>query len=363
MIAPSRREFLASLAGATAGVVFASPAVLRAARREVTIRGRRVKVVDGHAHCAVPEVLDVLKDSPMARGVRTSLAAPGVAAAPLVFAAERLRQMDEQGIDVQVLSINPFWYSAERDLARQIIDVQNERLAALCATHPDRFVALASVALQHPDLAARQLDDAVKQRGMRGAAIGGSVDGEELSSARFDPFWAKAQELDALIFIHPQGFPEIQARVKGNGFLSNVIGNPLETTVALSHLMFEGTLDRFPHLRICAAHGGGFLPSYAGRFDHGCLTFPANCTATNQKSPSQYLKQLYFDSLVFTPEGLRHLVAECGASHIVLGTDAPYPWTTTAVDHILGTPGLSDADKIAILGGNLLTLLRIGSKS
>ena len=363
MIAPSRREFLASLAGATAGVVFAGPTVLRAARREVTIRGRRVKVVDGHAHCAIPEVLDVLKDSPMARGVRTGLGAPGVAAAPLVFAAERLRQMDEQGIDVQVLSINPFWYSAERDLATQIIDVQNERLAVLCATHPDRFVALASVALQHPDLAARQLDEAVKQRGMRGAAIGGSINGEELSSARFDPFWAKAQELDALIFIHPQGFPEIQGRVKGNGFLSNVIGNPLETTVALSHLMFEGTLDRFPRLRICAAHGGGFLPSYAGRFDHGCLTFPASCTATNQKSPSQYIRQLYFDSLVFTPEGLRHLVAECGAGHVVLGTDAPYPWTTTAVDLVLGTPGLSDADRIAILGGNLLTLLRIGPRS
>jgi len=361
MITPSRREFLAGFAGATAGVVFVGSTVLRAARREVTIGGRRVKVVDGHAHCAIPEVLDVLKDSPLGRTVRTSLAAPGLAGAPLVFASARLREMDEQGLDVQVLSINPFWYSAERDLARQIIDVQNERLAALCATHPDRFVALATVALQHPDLAADQLDYAVKRLGIRGAAIGGSVSGEELSSARFDPFWAKAQDLDALIFIHPQGFPEIQARVKGNGFLSNVIGNPLETTVALSHLIFEGTLDRFPRLRICAAHGGGFLPSYAGRFDHGCLTFPGNCSTINQKAPSDYLKRLYFDSLVFTAEGLRHLVAECGASHIVLGTDAPYPWTTTAVDHVLGTPGLSDADKTAILGGNLITLLRIGS--
>jgi aminocarboxymuconate-semialdehyde decarboxylase len=258
-----------------------------------------------------------------------------------------------------VLSVNPFWYGAERDLARPLIEVQNEGLAAVCGAHPGRFVALASVALQHPDLAAAQLEDAVKRHGMRGAGIGGSVNGEELSATRFDPFWSKAQELDALVFIHPQGLPEIQARVRGNGFLSNVIGNPLETTFALSHLIFEGTLDRFPRLRICAAHGGGFLPSYAGRFDHGCLAFPANCTATNQKPPSEYLKQLYVDSLVFTTEGLRHLVAESGASQIVLGTDAPFPWTTTAVDHVLDTRTLSDADKIAILGGNLIKLLRI----
>ena len=352
----TRRAFLAGSAGAAAGVLFFGADVVRAARREVRIAGRRVTVVDGHAHCIVPEALDVLKDSPLGRSVSSALAAPGT---PLVIAPDRLRTMDEQGIDVAVLSINPFWYSAERELARQLVDVQNERLAAISAASTGRFVSLATVALQHPDLAADQLDHAAKQLGMRGAAIGGSINGEELSSARFDPFWAKAQELDALIFIHPQGFPEIQARVKGNGFLSNVIGNPLETTIALSHLIFEGTLDRFPRLKICAAHGGGFLPSYAGRFDHGCLAFPANCTPTNRKPPSEYLKQLYFDSLVFTAEGLRHLVAECGASHIVLGTDAPFPWTTTAVDHVLGTRELSDADRMAILGGNLIALLRL----
>jgi len=351
-----RRQFLAGVAGATAGVMFGGPDLLRAARREVVIGGRRVKVVDGHAHCIVPEAMEVLKDTPLARSISAALAAPGT---PQVISSDRIRQMDEQGIDVEVLSINPFWYSAERGLARELIDVQNERLAAVCAAHPGRLIALASIALQHPDLAATELQDAVRKHGMRGAALGGSINGEELSSARFDPFWAAAQELDALIFIHPQGFPEIQARVKGNGFLSNVIGNPLETTVALSHLIFEGTLDRFPRLRICAAHGGGFLPSYAGRFDHGCLAFPANCTATNRKPASEYLKQLYFDSLVFTAEGLRHLVAECGASQIVLGTDAPFPWTTTAVDHVLGTPGLSDADRIAMLGGNLISRLRI----
>jgi len=176
-------------------------------------------------------------------------------------------------------------------------------------------------------------------------------------------FWAKAESLGALVFIHPQGVPQLSARLEGNGFLTNVIGNPLETTIALSHLIFEGTLDRFPGLRICGAHGGGFLPSYNGRFDQGCVAFPANCTKTLKKRPSEYLKQLYFDSMVFSSEGLRHLVAEYGASQIVMGTDYPFPWTTRAVDHVLSTPGLTDADRTAILGGNLARLLGIDQKS
>jgi aminocarboxymuconate-semialdehyde decarboxylase len=188
------------------------------------------------------------------------------------------------------------------------------------------------------------------------------VNGEELSSSRFDPFWAKAEQLDALIFIHPQGIPELQRRFQGNGYLTNVIGNPLETTIALSHLIFDGTLDRFPGLKICAAHGGGYLPSYAARSDHGCSTSPADCNGKPlKKNPSEYLRQLYFDSLVFTPEALRHLAAECGAGQIVLGTDWPFPWTTTAVDHILNTPGFSIAERRAMLGGTAARLLGITS--
>ena len=267
--------------------------------------------------------------------------------------------MDEQGIDTEVLTINPWWYSAERELARRIIETQNQGLAALCKARPDRFVALATVALQHPDLAAEQLDIAFKDLGMRGASLGASVNGEELASPKFDPFWKKAEELNALIFIHPQGVPQLASRLQGNGFLSNVIGNPLETTIALSHLIFEGTLDKFPALRICGAHGGGFMPSYQGRFDQGCIAFPQNCNKTLKKKPSEYMKQLYFDSMVFTSEGLRHLVAEYGSGQIVMGTDYPFPWTTTSVDHILKTPGLTDADKTAILGGNLVRLLGI----
>jgi predicted TIM-barrel fold metal-dependent hydrolase len=356
----NRRGFLREVAGATAGIVFSGCSLLRAApqsgaaakRRQVMVGGKRVKTIDVHAHCNVPEAMALMPNPPNGQNLFL----------PPERVPERLALMDQQGTDVEALSINPFWYGVDRDLARQIIKIQNEKLAELCAAHPDRFVAFATVALQHPDLAVEQLEEGVKKLGLRGASVGGSVNGEELSSEKFHPFWAKAEELGVLVFMHPQGVPDLRKRLQGNGMLTNVIGNPLETTIALSHLIFEGTLDRFPGLKLCAAHGGGYLPSYADRSDHGCLVFPQNCnSAMPKKHPTEYLRQLYFDALIFTPEALRHLVAQCGVSQIVMGTDSPIGWTNVAVDHILGTPSLSNADKIAILGGNAARLLRIAS--
>ena len=321
-----------------------------ARRREVVVNGRRVKTVDVHSHCVIPEALVLM-------GQKVEAQWRGL----VLVVAQRLGEMDEQGIDVEALSINPFWYRAERDLARQVIQIQNEKLAELCAAQPDRFVAFASVALQDPELAAQQLEEAVKRLGLRGAAVGASVAGDEFSHPKFHPFWAKAEQLGVLIFIHPQSTPDLAKRFKGNGWLANVIGNPLDTTIALSHLIFDGTLDRFPGLKICAAHGGGYLPSYAPRSDHGCRVSPELCDRTIQlsKRPTEYLRQLYFDSLIFTSEALRHLVAEVGASQVVMGTDHPIPWQDKAVDHILGTPSLSDAERAAILGETAARLLGI----
>jgi aminocarboxymuconate-semialdehyde decarboxylase len=350
----SRREFFKDAASATAGVTFvgcalASPAAAQAParRREVVVNGRRVKTVDVHAHCAVPEAMALM---------RRTVEPPSLL---MSAAADRLRAMDEQGIDVEALSINPYWYQAGRDQAAEVIRINNERLAEFCASYPDRIMAFASVALQFPDLAVQQLVEAVKKLGLRGAAVGASVAGDEFAHPKFHPFWAKAEELGVLIFIHPQSTPDLKRRLQGQGWLENTIGNPLDTTIALSHLIFEGTLDRFPGLKICAAHGGGYLPSYAARSDAGCVTFPDRCSKPLAKKPTEYLRQLYFDSLVFTPEGLRHLVAETGSGQIVMGTDYPFPWTKTAVDHILGTPGVSDAERVGMLGATAARLLGI----
>ena len=200
----------------------------------------------------------------------------------------------------------------------------------------------------------------MKKLGLRGAAIGGSVEGAELSEAKFHPFWTKAEELGVLIFMHPQRTPDLANRLRGNGGLENTIWNPLETTLALSHLIYEGTLDRFPGLKLCAAHGGGYLASYADRSDHICLTFPERCAAVPlKKKPTEYLRQLYYDTLVFSPEALRHLAAQVGTSQLMLGTDDPFGWTRTAVEHVFDTPGLSDAERAAMLGETAAKLLRL----
>jgi aminocarboxymuconate-semialdehyde decarboxylase len=222
---------------------------------------------------------------------------------------------------------------------------------------------MATLALQHPDLAADQLDYAVKRLGLRGAAIGGSVEGQELSDRKFDPFWAKASELGVLLFMHPQNAPGTTSntRLNGKGGLGNRIGNPLETTVFLSHLIFEGVFDRFPGLRICGAHAGGYLPSYSGRSDAGCQQANGDDCRALKKKPSEYFKrEILIDTMIFHEEGLRHLVAEVGVGQMVYGTDYPYEWPV-GIDFVLNAPFLSNADKEAMLGGNAMKALRITS--
>lgn len=319
------------------------------ARREVVVNGTRVKTVDIHAHCAVPDAMAVL----------------GMPAnnADLLMddTSTRIAAMDAQGLDVSALSINPYWYHAERDAAAELIRIQNEALVEIRDTTPDRFTAFATAAWQHPDLAVEQIEHAAKKLGFRGVSVGGSVEGLEIADPKFNPIWAKCEEHDLLVFLHPTGTTELEpsGRLGGSGLLTNTIGNPLETTIALSHLIFEGTLDNYPGLKICAAHGGGYLGSYANRSDAVCRTFPDRVGPLPKKAPTSYLKdgQLFFDTIVFTPEALRHLVAETGPGQVMVGTDYPFPWTSTEVDLVLNTPDLSDDDRIAILGGTAARLL------
>jgi predicted TIM-barrel fold metal-dependent hydrolase len=357
----SRRQFLTT-ATAAAGIVFcgcglpdsAHAQQAKGARRPVTVNGKRVKTIDVHSHCIFHEAAALLGND------AASLTPPinNSQEAYLVI-EQRLKAMDAQAIDMEVLSINPFWYSKDHDLAEKIVTVQNDKLAELVAANKDRFAAFASLTLQDPALAVRQLETAMKKQGLKGAAIGDSVAGDEFSNPKFDPVWAKAEELGAVLFIHPQGVPELANRLKGNGWLGNTIGNPLGTTIALQHLIFEGTLDKFPGLKVLAAHGGGYLGSYAPRSDHACLVSPAGCNpdVKLKKQPTEYLNQLYFDSLVFTPEALRHLAVQVGSSQIMLGSDYPYIWELHPVDHVFATKSLSDKEKLAILGGNAAKLL------
>jgi aminocarboxymuconate-semialdehyde decarboxylase len=359
----NRRVFLTTLASAATASVMSHAAAAVApptqsasgGRRQVSIAGRRIKVIDVHAHCVIPEVAEAVANTAFAKNApqtRTNALGP-----------QRLQQMDQQGLDVQALSINGFWwYAADRELAGKIVRTHNTALAKWVSAHPDRFVAMNSVALQFPDLAAEQIEEGVKTFGLKGVAIGGHVSGEDLSLPKYDPFWAKAAELDQLVFMHPGGSENIVKPkvLDGRGDLGNIIGNPLETTYFLSRLIFDGTLDKFPGLRVCAAHAGGYLPSYLGRTDVACdVRGNANCA--NKKRPREYFRrELFVDTMVFSDEGLRHLVAEVGVDHVVYGTDIPFNWPVT-IDLVLNASFMSNADKEAILGGNLARLLRIAA--
>ena len=368
---PTRRNILRSGAGVVTGIALAGCSTLDATRAlapadpavrvenysapgPVVIDGRRVRTIDVHAHCYVPEALALL-------GAEANSVLPPVKGVKehFIVVQERLRAMDAMRIDMEILSINPFWYRRERAVTQRITRIQNEKMDELCATNPQRLGAFASLPLQFPDAAVRELDYAIMKLGMKGVAVGGSVSGTDFSDPQFHPVWARAEELGATLFIHPQSTPELAKRFKGNGWLSNTIGNPLDTTIALQRLIFDGTLDKFPRLKICAAHGGGYLGSYAPRSDHACFVSPVNCDAAIvlKKKPTEYLDQIYFDALVFTPEALRHLVAQVGASQVVIGSDHPIPWEEHPVDHVLNTPSLNGAQRMAILGDNARRML------
>jgi aminocarboxymuconate-semialdehyde decarboxylase len=364
----TRRHFLKTAATAAAtGVVFCSCGLLHGAHGEpparqklpVMIGGKRVKTIDVHAHCQFREAGALLGANAAGGQLVDGRPFAEVAAVAFVDIDKRLAAMDAQAVDMEVLSINPFWYGIGRDLAGQIVKLQNEKLAELCASRPDRFAAFASLTLQAPDLAVQELETAVRKQGLKGAAIGGTVNGEAFSDPKFHAVWAKAEELDVPLFIHPTGIPELAKKLAGNGWLTNTVGYPLETTIALSHLIFEGIFDRFPKLKVIAAHGGGYLPSYADRSDHACLVSPKSCNPNIQlkKTPSEYLKHIYFDSVIFTPEAIRHLVAQVGASQIVLGSDTPYPFQLQPVDHIFASESVSDDHKVDILGRTAARLL------
>ena len=355
---PNRRHFFKTAAGVAAGSLVLGRELVGAqappARRQVTIGGKRVRVIDIHSHCVIPAASDVVKGTPYAQNG---------AGAGGVIGPERLAIMDKTGVDVQALSVNGYWWFAvaDRELARRVVQVQNEGLARIVAANPTRFVAMASVALQYPDLAAQQLEEA-KKLGLRGVSIGGHCNGEDLSHPKYDPFWAKAAELGALVFMHPGGSENIikEGAFRGRGELGNIMGNPLETTYFLSRLIFDGTFDKFPTLRVAGAHAGGYLPSYFGRTEVACdVRGNANCA--NKRRPKEILRsQIIADTMVFSDEGLRHLVNEMGVSQVVYGTDVPFNWPVT-VDLVLNATWLSNSDKEAILGGNLARLLQLST--
>lgn len=274
---------------------------------------------------------------------------------------ERLRDMDRMGVDIQAVSPAPYhyFYFTEPGLGAELARDVNEGIAGLVAKHPDRFVGLGSVPLQNAELAVKELEYAVRTLGLRGVEINTNVNGLNLTdpSLGLEKFFAKANELGTVIFMHPLGFT--QGDRLRNHYFNNVIGNPLDTTLAVSHLIFDGVVARYPKIRFIAAHGGGFIAHYWARMDHAWRARP-DCRTIIKRKPSSYLEKFYFDTITFDPRMLRQLIDRYGPEHVLLGTDYPYDMGEEDPRGLIAeVKRLSAKDRKLIEGGNAARLLKI----
>ncbi len=341
------------------------------AARDVRTEPIRLKTttVDCHAHALAPEAakyiaaqgsgnmaaLPFLKFStPETR--ETNIKQDEDRRVALSDPADRLRVLDTQNIDMQVVAPAPnqSYYEAPAEHAAKVSRMVNEGVAAFVAHEPKRFAGLGTIPMQTPDKAPAELEHVMKHLGFKGMQVLTNVNGKELSSPEFEPVWAKAAELGAVVMLHPMGFTEPQRLTQF--YFTNTIGNPFDTTLALHHLIMSGVLERYPDLKIYAVHGGGFLPSYSGRIDHA---WGARRDANGglPKRPTDYLHKIYFDSIVFTPHQLEYLVRQFGADHIVMGTDYPYDMAEYfPLDHVTSVKSFSEDEVAAVAGGTAMKL-------
>lgn len=267
---------------------------------------------------------------------------------------ERLVDMDRLGIDVQAISPSPgqYFYFTDPETGRAAATKINDGIAEAAASHPDRLVGMGTVPLQHVGMAIAEMQRCVNELGLRGIEINSNVAGRDLHHPDFRPFFAAAEELGILLFIHPLGFTH--AERMSEYYFNNLIGNPLESTLAIGHLIFGGVLDRYPGLKICVAHGGGYLPGYWGRMDHGWRA-RNDCSADCLHPPSTYLRKLWLDTLVFDRDQLDSLVRTHGADRLCMGTD--YPFDMSEGDPVGFHAHLDEDARARILGLNAATLL------
>lgn len=323
-------------------------------------------VIDIHCHLGVPQAAALVSEEYHFKAPPVPSSTDLVTAnmmrdiAPRLNALDlRLQDMDKLGIDIQLLSPNPgqYYYGAPADSGRAAARVINDAIAEAVASHPGRFAGMGTVPLQDCQMAVAEMRRCRDELGLRGIEIGTNVAGRDLDSADLAPFFAAAEELDLLLFMHPMGFSEPRRLMKHH--LGNIIGNPLDTTIALSHLIFSGVLERHPGLKVCVAHGGGFLPAYAGRMDHA-YHHRADCRECISQPPSTYLAKLHFDTLVFDPLQLDALVRRWGPEQLCLGSD--YPFDMAEPDPVGFHRSLDDHARNLILGANAERLLGLTEK-
>lgn len=277
--------------------------------------------------------------------------------------AARIEDMDRMGIDIQGLAtfVSEYFYWAPTAAGAESARIQNDNIASVAADNPERFAAIgATVPLQDVDLAIAEMDRAVDELGFKGLQIGGTVEGRNLDEPRFRPFWEAVEAKGVPVILHPNGYPESERF--GNYFLTNCIGNPLETMVAATRLIFSGLFAEHPDIKLVLLHGGGYLPFYSSRADHTWEVRPETRAAIPDHPPSYYMKKLYYDTMVFQPLYLRHLVEIVGSERVMVGTDYPFDMgETDPIGLVAATESLSEDERSAIVGDNAARLFGIAA--
>ena len=330
-------------------------------------------IIDVHAHCIPeqfrewldqhgPSVGAHIVDSKEGRSVRF---ANGIQTGPqfgwdsLTDTEARLSALDTMGIDIQLLAgwIDLAGYDIEGSASLEYARAHNFALTAVQDEEPERFRSLGTVPLQDPGLAVAALRHAMIELGMAGVQIATTVNDIFLDQVDgLDDFWSAAQELGAFILLHP--IRPLQGVELGRYFLDNTVGRPAETSIALSGLIMSGVFERFPGLKVCAVHGGGFVPFQAGRLDQAFHQVPGAAADRINRPPSSYLESIYVDTIVHDPETLSYLIRRLGADHILLGTDYPFPMgDQDPVGLVHSSSGISFGDVESIVGGNAERLL------
>lgn len=326
-------------------------------------------IIDVHSHIVPPRLAEAAQRGGTHHGIEFGRDAAGQVTSsvggkpfalpwptPLETPAQRVATMDRLGVDVHMLSLSPamHWYTTRSEDAVALARETNDDIAAVVDSNPDRFKGMAFLPLQDPKASVAELDRCVNELGFPGALVGTNIAGLDWDSPELFPVLEAARDLQALVFVHP-------ARGRGNSFLpnyhlKNLIGNPLETTVAIGSLIFGGVLDRLPDLKLCFAHGGGYGCLGIARMDHGHAVRAE--TQGIAKLPSDYLKDMYFDSLVHGHRTLDHIIDLAGLDRIVLGSDYPADMgEPNPVEFIRSHPNLSQGEQWKILSENLIGLL------
>lgn len=327
------------------------------------------RTIDIHTHVEVPSAAEIA--APLFRpeydprmlvqpeeSTRYNRELRATQTAQFIDPEARLADMDLQGIDVQALAIAPpqYFHWLDAETGPRVNAMQNDAIFEMTRAAPERFVGIANLPMDHPEAAVVEMTRCHRDLGFNGFEVNADVRGGDLDHRRFDPIWARAEELEMLVILHPHGWTE-PSRMD-DYYLINVVCMPLASTVAVSRMILGGVWERFPDLRMLVVHGGGYLPFYFARTDHAYKVRP-EARRHITRPPSEYLHLLYYDTTVFSPAAVEYLVGEFGPDHVLMGTDYPFDMGVDDPVGFVQQAKLSAADRAKIVGANAARLLKI----